>query len=223
MRSQSCLRTARIALPFSIWLTLRDPGAAFWPHRRYAAIAVILTLAPAAQRGLLAQQGWGQSPQYQSPQYSAQPYVQANPNYTSYPQGQQPIYPAQQGYSQDQQYAQAAVLRCRTGCGRAGYARWSSGPQPFAAEQLEQLVAPIALYPDSLVAQVLAWSTYPAQVIAADNWVHSLGYASPEQVAAGANAQTNWDPSVKALTAFPQVGPDEPRPALDHGSGQRLL
>jgi len=168
---------------------------------------VILTLAPAAQRGLLAQQGWGQSPQYQVPQYSSQPYAQANPNYTTYPQGQQPVYPAQQGYPQqpqypqDQQYAQQPPYDG----GQAGYAPVQQGPQPFAAEQLEQLVAPIALYPDSLVAQVLAASTYPAQVIAADNWLHSLGYAPPEQVAAGANAQTNWDPSVKALTAFPQV------------------
>jgi hypothetical protein len=71
--------------------------------------------------------------------------------------------------------------------------------------QLEQLVAPIALYPDSLVAQILAASTYPAQVIAADNWLHSQAFASPDQVAYGANMQTNWDPSVKGLTAFPLV------------------
>jgi len=205
MRSQSCLRTVRIALPFSNLADSAGSRAAFWPHLRFAALAVIFALAPAAQRGLLAQQGWGQSPQYQSPQYSAQPYVQANPNYPSYPQGQQPVYPAQQGYGQDQQYAQQAPYDAGRGGGQGGYAPVQEGSQPFAAEQLEQLVAPIALYPDSLVAQVLAASTYPAQVIAADNWVHSLGYVSPDQVAAGANAQTNWDPSVKALTAFPQV------------------
>src|SRR6202044_3921800 len=55
------------------------------------------------------------------------------------------------------------------------------------------------------VAQILAASTYPAQVIAADNWLHAQGYASPDQIAYGADAQANWDPSVKALTAFPQV------------------
>jgi uncharacterized membrane protein YgcG len=76
--------------------------------------------------------------------------------------------------------------------------------QPLAAEQLQQLVAPIALYPDTLVAQVLTAATYPAQVAGADHWVASQGYASPGQIAAGADAQT-WDPSVKALTAFPQV------------------
>jgi hypothetical protein len=76
--------------------------------------------------------------------------------------------------------------------------------QPLSAEQLEQLVAPIALYPDTLVAQVLAASTYPVQVVNADRWRQAQGNASPDQIAAGADAQ-NWDPSVKALTAFPQV------------------
>ncbi len=76
--------------------------------------------------------------------------------------------------------------------------------QPLNADQLEQLVAPIALYPDALVAQVLAASTYPTQVADADRWRQAQGYAPSEQIAAGAAAQ-NWDPSVKALTAVPQV------------------
>jgi hypothetical protein len=66
------------------------------------------------------------------------------------------------------------------------------------------MVAPIALYPDALVAQVLAAATYPAQVVGADHWLQGQGYASPDQIAYGADQQT-WDPSVKALTAFPQV------------------
>lgn len=89
------------------------------------------------------------------------------------------------------------------------YPQQSYGPtitptQPLSAGALEQLVAPIALYPDALVAQVLAASTYPGQVADADQWRQSHRYSSPEQVAAGADVQ-NWDPSVKALTAFPQV------------------
>ena len=76
--------------------------------------------------------------------------------------------------------------------------------QPLDAVQLEQLVAPIALYPDRLVAQVLAASTYPSQVADADQWRQTQRDASPDQIAAGADVQ-NWDPSVKALTAFPQV------------------
>jgi hypothetical protein len=70
---------------------------------------------------------------------------------------------------------------------------------------LEQLVAPIALYPDALVAQMLAASTYPAQIAAADQWVRAMGGVPPAQIAAGANEQTGWDPSIKALTAYPQV------------------
>lgn len=117
-----------------------------------------------------------QQPAYQQPQYSqAQPYPQQG-----YPQAGDP-----QGYDQQQPaYPQA---------------------QGMNAQQLEQLVAPIALYPDSLLAQVFAASTYPAQISAADQWRRSMGNAPPEQIAAGANAQTNWDPSVKALTAYPQV------------------
>jgi len=76
--------------------------------------------------------------------------------------------------------------------------------QPLAAPQLDQLVAPIALYPDALVAQILAAATYPTQVVEADRWRQAQGNASPEQIAAGAEEQ-NWDPSVKALTAFPAV------------------
>jgi hypothetical protein len=76
--------------------------------------------------------------------------------------------------------------------------------QPLSAEQLEQLVAPIALYPDALLAQILTAATYPAQVAGADHWLQAQGYASPDRIAAGADAQS-WDPSVKALTAFPQV------------------
>src|ERR1035438_5052676 len=77
-------------------------------------------------------------------------------------------------------------------------------PQPLNTQDLEQLVAPIALYPDTLVAQVLTASTYPQQVADADRWRRAQRYASSEQIAAGADAQP-WDPSVKALTAFPQV------------------
>jgi Protein of unknown function (DUF3300) len=71
-------------------------------------------------------------------------------------------------------------------------------------EQLQDLVAPIALYPDSLVAQVLAASTFPEQVVEADRWVQ----AHPDlKGQALGNAVNNmpWDASVKALTAFPSV------------------
>jgi hypothetical protein len=75
---------------------------------------------------------------------------------------------------------------------------------PLPPDQLDQLVAPIALYPDSLVAQILAASTYPNQVADADHFVQSNQGASPDQLGQMADGM-NWDPSVKALVAFPSV------------------
>ena len=80
-------------------------------------------------------------------------------------------------------------------------------PQQWNAlspDQMNELVAPIALYPDSLVAQVLGAATYPTQVVEADRFVQSQGGAPPDQIAQMVNGQP-WDPSVKALCAFPSV------------------
>jgi hypothetical protein len=66
------------------------------------------------------------------------------------------------------------------------------------------LVAPIALYPDSLVAQILAASTFPEQVVEADRWVQSHPDLKGDALAQAVDQQP-WDPSVKALTAFPSV------------------
>ncbi len=71
-------------------------------------------------------------------------------------------------------------------------------------EQLQQLVAPIALYPDSLVAQILAASTFPDQVVEADRWVQAHPDLKGSDLANAVNQQP-WDASVKALTAFPDV------------------
>jgi hypothetical protein len=71
-------------------------------------------------------------------------------------------------------------------------------------EQIQQLVAPIALYPDSLVAQILAAATFPEQIVEADRWVQSHPDLKGEALAHAADEQP-WDPSVKALTAFPSV------------------
>ncbi len=72
------------------------------------------------------------------------------------------------------------------------------------AEQLQQLVAPIALYPDSLVAQILAASTFPDQVVEADRWVQAHPDLKGEELGKAVDQQP-WDASVKALTAFPDV------------------
>jgi hypothetical protein len=71
-------------------------------------------------------------------------------------------------------------------------------------EQLQQLVAPIALYPDSLVAQILAASTFPDQVVEADRWVQAYPDLKGDALGQAVD-QLPWDPSVKALTAFPSV------------------
>ena len=77
-------------------------------------------------------------------------------------------------------------------------------PAPLSAEQLDALVAPIALYPDALVAQVLAAATNPDQVSYADTWlVQNKNLAGT--ALAQAIDQQSWDPSVKALTQFPSV------------------
>ncbi len=72
------------------------------------------------------------------------------------------------------------------------------------AEQLQQLVAPIALYPDSLVAQILAASTFPEQVVEADRWVQAHPDLKGDDLGKAVDQQP-WDPSVKALAAFPSV------------------
>ena len=83
----------------------------------------------------------------------------------------------------------------------------TSPPPPHAPQtpdQLQQLVAPIALYPDSLVAQILAASTFPEQVVEAERWLQA--HQDLKGAALGqAVDQQPWDPSVKALTAFPSV------------------
>jgi len=72
------------------------------------------------------------------------------------------------------------------------------------AEELQQLVAPIALYPDALVAQILAASTYPTEVVQADRWLQQNSNLQASILAAEVDKEL-WDPSVKALTAFPSV------------------
>src|SRR5258707_2908641 len=70
--------------------------------------------------------------------------------------------------------------------------------------QLQQLVAPIALYPDALVAQILAAATYPDQIVEANRWMQQHSDLKGEQLGQEVDNQP-WDPSVKALTEFPSV------------------
>jgi hypothetical protein len=72
------------------------------------------------------------------------------------------------------------------------------------SEQVQQLVAPIALYPDPLVAQILAASTYPSEVVEAWRWMQGYSGLKGQQLADAVDPLP-WDPSVKALTQFPSV------------------
>jgi hypothetical protein len=75
---------------------------------------------------------------------------------------------------------------------------------PLPPEQLQQLVAPIALYPDALVAQILAASAYPTQIVEADRFLQQHPDLKGKDLGAAVDQQ-DWDPSVKALTQFPSV------------------
>src|SRR6202165_2941847 len=73
-----------------------------------------------------------------------------------------------------------------------------------STQELDRLVAPIALYPDALVAQILAAATYPTEVVEAERWMQQNPGLEGEALAQAVDPQS-WDPSVKALTQFPSV------------------
>jgi uncharacterized protein DUF3300 len=122
--------------------------------------------------------GYGQAPGYSQPPagYSQPPaYGQTPPGYGQAPAG------APQGWPAAQQ-----------------------APPPLSPEQLDNLVAPVALYPDPLLGQVLAASTYPLEITEAQQWLQRNRNLQGAQLLDAAKQQ-NWDPSVQALVAFPDA------------------
>src|SRR6202521_531186 len=79
-----------------------------------------------------------------------------------------------------------------------------TAPMQHSPQELQRLVAPIALYPDALVAQILAASTYPTEIVEADRWMQRHSNLNGEELAKEVDKQ-DWDPSVKALAQFPSV------------------
>jgi hypothetical protein len=79
-----------------------------------------------------------------------------------------------------------------------------TAPAPMGAADLQALVAPIALYPDALVAQILGAATFPDQVAAANGWLQQNKNLTGTALMKAVDTQP-WDPSVKALTQFPSV------------------
>src|SRR5208283_3447595 len=96
------------------------------------------------------------------------------------------------------------------GMGTATFAQTPAPPpaqaqgQTFAPQQLDNLVAPIALYPDPLLGQVLAASTYPVELVEAQQWLQANGNLHGQDLVDAAKQQT-WDASVQALVAMPDV------------------
>jgi hypothetical protein len=132
---------------------------------------------PPPAQGQYPQQGQYPPPQAQYPQQGQYPPPQGQPPQGQYPAGQ---YPPAQG-----QYPPPPML----------------GPQ-----QLDQLVQPIALYPDGLLAQVLTASTYSNEIPEAAGWANQHSYLHGDQLAHAIQEDNlPWDPSVLALLPFPQV------------------
>ena len=75
---------------------------------------------------------------------------------------------------------------------------------PARLDELEQLVAPIDDYPDALIAEILVAATHPEQIAQADRWLAERPLLSEGELSHELDAQ-RWDPSVKALTRFPEV------------------
>jgi hypothetical protein len=82
--------------------------------------------------------------------------------------------------------------------------RAQDSKKPFTPEQLDQLLAPIALYPDALLSQTLMATTYPLEVVEAARWTQANPNLKGE-AAVGAVKDKSWDVSVKSLVAFPQT------------------
>ncbi|MDN7124992.1 DUF3300 domain-containing protein [Pseudidiomarina terrestris] len=74
----------------------------------------------------------------------------------------------------------------------------------YTQADLDRMLAPVALYPDSLLSHILIAATYPLEVVQAERWVSRHDHLAPEQALARADEE-NWDPSVKALVATPDV------------------
>ena len=79
-----------------------------------------------------------------------------------------------------------------------------SGGQGFKPEEIDALVAPIALYPDELLSQIFMASTYPLEVVQASRWAKQNQNLKGDALAQGLEKQ-DWDPSVKSLVNFPEV------------------
>lgn len=96
------------------------------------------------------------------------------------------------------------VMLMLTGCANQGHSQYSNSQDLYSPAELDQMLAPIALYPDALLSQILMASTYPLEVVEAYRWTQNNPGIDGE-AAVDAVEHEDWDPSVKSLVAFPQV------------------
>ena len=146
--------------------------------------------------GVSVQMDPGPPPEQTAPQYNAPQYNERAPQDVApaSPQDQD----AYQGRAYDPAYEdQAQVPPPATGPDQRQYTS-------LPPEQLNKLVAPIALYPDALVAQILAASAYPTQIVEADRMARENPGLKGRDLAEEVDRQ-DWDPSVKSLVEFPTV------------------
>jgi uncharacterized protein DUF3300 len=99
---------------------------------------------------------------------------------------------------------EAAPARAQDAAASSQSQSQAPADQTLSQGQLDQLVAPIALYPDPLLTQILMASTYPLEVVEAARWSHDNPTVQGQALQDAMQAQS-WDPSVKALTTVPQT------------------
>src|SRR6187455_1146082 len=98
-----------------------------------------------------------------------------------------------------------AVARAQAPAPSAAPAASAASAPAFTQEQLDSLVAPIALYPDKILVQVLMAATYPLDVVEASRFVKANRDKLKGDAMVKAAEEKNWDPSVQSLTMYPQV------------------
>jgi len=135
---------------------------------------------------------------------AAQSAYQAPAQTTYQAQNQIPNQAPTSSYSSGPQTSAYPATSYTTPTASAPAAGQGPAPAPLSSEQLNALVAPIALYPDALVAQVLAAATNPDQIAYADDWLAQNRNLTGQALAEAVDQQS-WDPSVKALTQFSSV------------------
>jgi len=98
----------------------------------------------------------------------------------------------------------AGIAQAQTPSPAPAQSEIKTQPSPFKPEEIEALVAPVALYPDSVLAQVLMASTYPLEIVHAARWVKANPTVKGDAAVKAVENQP-WDVSVKSLVAFPQI------------------